>query len=35
MDFDVDLDGFDTAIEELKERERNLGQSGPWMVGMF
>jgi len=33
MGFDVDVQGFDAAIEELKDIEDDLGQGGPWVVG--
>ena len=33
MDFEVETTGFDQAIQQLKELERDLGQSGSWIVG--
>lgn len=33
MDFNVETTGFDTAIEDLKDIEEDLGQGGPWIVG--
>jgi len=33
MGFDVDVDGFTDAIEELKDLEEDLGQRGEWIVG--
>ena len=33
MDFEVETTGFDAAIEELKEIERDLRGGGSWLVG--
>ena len=31
MDFEVETTGFDAAIQELKELERDLGQGGMFL----